>query len=200
MPVLALAQAEEQLLSLRFDVHALMSPKESSDLKARQKNMAAGVGDKRERSHPDAASNSDEGDLQALAQYPWNQRWKNRPSLSFVHARASVADRAHFLQRALLRTGHHFGPSWTQEGPRRYLLRVQRGGSRRRQRGRGGAVHHPARYELRFQQGQGCPAGRGAAGAGVPVVLSISLCSNGTKGAGGHDRSVPRRGGKAHHH
>eukprot|EP00291_Cryptomonas_curvata_P000689 CAMPEP_0172182580 /NCGR_PEP_ID=MMETSP1050-20130122/18478_1 /TAXON_ID=233186 /ORGANISM="Cryptomonas curvata, Strain CCAP979/52" /LENGTH=697 /DNA_ID=CAMNT_0012856041 /DNA_START=843 /DNA_END=2939 /DNA_ORIENTATION=+ len=102
MPVLALAQAEEQLLSLRFDVHALMSPKESSDLKARQKNMAAGVGDKRERSHPDAASNSDEGDLQALAQYPWNQRWKNRPSLSFVHARASVADRAHFLQRALL--------------------------------------------------------------------------------------------------
>jgi hypothetical protein len=82
VPVLAQVQAEEQLLSLRFDVHALMSPKESSDLKARQKSMAAGVGEKRERSHPDAASNSDESDLQALAQYPWNQRWKNRPSLS----------------------------------------------------------------------------------------------------------------------
>jgi hypothetical protein len=82
VPALAQAQAEEQLLSLRFDAHALMSPKESSDLKARQKNMAAGVADKRERSHPDAASNPDEGDLQALAQYPWNQRWKNHPSLS----------------------------------------------------------------------------------------------------------------------
>ena len=82
MPALAQAQAEEQLLTLRFDVHALMSPKESSDLKARQKSMAAGVGDKRERSHPEATSNSDESDLQALAQYPWNQRWKQRPSLS----------------------------------------------------------------------------------------------------------------------
>jgi hypothetical protein len=82
VPALDRAQAEDQLLSLRFDIHALMSPKESSDLKARQKSLVAGVGDKRERSHPDAASNSDESDLQALAQYPWNQRWKNRPSLS----------------------------------------------------------------------------------------------------------------------
>ncbi len=60
--------------------HALMSPKESSDLKARQKNVASGVGDKRERSHP--ANNTDDADLQTLAQYPWNQRWKSRPSLS----------------------------------------------------------------------------------------------------------------------
>ena len=82
VPALAQTQAEEQLLSLRFDVHALMSPKESGDLKARQKNAAAGVGEKRERSHPDATSNSDENDLQSLAQYPWNQRWKIRPSLS----------------------------------------------------------------------------------------------------------------------
>ncbi len=78
----AQAQAEEQLLSLLFDVHALMSPKESSDLKARQKNVASCVGDKLERSHLEAASNTDDADLQALAQNPWNQRWKSRPSLS----------------------------------------------------------------------------------------------------------------------
>jgi hypothetical protein len=32
--------------------------------------------------HPEAANNTDDADLQALAQYPWNQRWKSRPSLS----------------------------------------------------------------------------------------------------------------------
>ena len=73
---------EGQMLTLKFDVYALLTTKESTDFKNRGKFGASAAGSKRELPHPDALETELSGDFMPLATFAWNQRWHTLDSYS----------------------------------------------------------------------------------------------------------------------
>ena len=70
------------MLSLRFDVFALLTPKENTDLKNRGKFWSVCSRLKARASVPDAQETELGGEFMPLAVYAWNQRWHALDSYS----------------------------------------------------------------------------------------------------------------------